>query len=32
MEKLNVDHVISLAHLMAVHGLIDTANQQHASA
>ncbi len=32
MEKLNVDHVISLAHLMAVHGLIDTANQQHANA
>lgn len=32
MEKLNVDHVISLSHLMATHGLIDTANQQHATA
>jgi two-component system, NarL family, invasion response regulator UvrY len=31
MEKLNVDHVISLAHLMAVHGLIDAANQQSGS-
>ena len=31
MEKLNVDHVISLAHLMAVHGLIDT-QAQHANA
>ncbi|MGA0585576.1 response regulator [Dyella sp. KRB-257] len=31
MEKLNVDHVISLSHLMATHGLIDMANQQHAN-
>jgi DNA-binding NarL/FixJ family response regulator len=28
MEKLQVDHVISLAHLMTVHGLLDTRNQQ----
>ena len=26
MEKLRVDHVLSLAHLMTVHGLIDTPN------
>ena len=26
MEKLHVDHVLSLAHLMTVHGLIDTPN------
>ncbi|HUA80948.1 MAG TPA: response regulator [Dyella sp.] len=28
MEKLQVDHVISLAHLMTVHGLLDTHNNQ----
>lgn len=28
MEKLQVDHVISLAHLMTIHGLLDTRNQQ----
>ncbi|WP_329743075.1 response regulator [Dyella sp. A6] len=28
MEKLQVDHVISLAHLMTIHGLLDTHNQQ----
>ncbi|MDO1529769.1 response regulator [Fulvimonas sp. R45] len=28
MEKLQVDHVISLAHLMTVHGLLDTRSQQ----
>jgi len=28
MEKLQVDHVISLAHLMTIHGLLDTHNNQ----
>lgn len=28
MEKLQVDHVLSLAHLMTVHGLIDSPNHQ----
>jgi len=28
MEKLQVDHVISLAHLMTIHGLLDTHNHQ----
>ncbi|KRE88967.1 two-component system response regulator [Frateuria sp. Soil773] len=28
MEKLHVEHVIGLAHLMTVHGLIDTPNHQ----
>ena len=28
MEKLRVDHVLSLAHLMTVHGLLDTSNHQ----
>jgi DNA-binding NarL/FixJ family response regulator len=28
MEKLHVEHVIGLAHLMAVHGLIDAKNPQ----
>jgi len=28
MEKLHVDHVLSLAHLMTVHGLIDAPNHQ----
>jgi DNA-binding NarL/FixJ family response regulator len=28
MEKLQVEHVIGLAHLMTVHGLLDTHNQQ----
>lgn len=30
MEKLQVEHVIGLAHLMAVHGLIDAQNPQPA--
>ncbi|WP_266171972.1 response regulator [Dyella subtropica] len=28
MEKLQVDHVVSLAHLMTIHGLLDTHNNQ----
>lgn len=28
MEKLSVDHVLSLAHLMTVHGLLDSTNHQ----
>jgi len=28
MEKLQVDHIISLAHLMTIHGLLDTHNNQ----
>src|SRR6187402_17038 len=28
MEKLHVDHVVGLAHLMTVHGLLDTHNHQ----
>ncbi|MEW5309612.1 MAG: hypothetical protein WDW38_001490 [Sanguina aurantia] len=28
MEKLRVDHVLSLAHLMTVHGLLDSTNHQ----
>jgi two-component system, NarL family, invasion response regulator UvrY len=28
MEKLHVDHVLSLAHLMTVHGLLDSPNHQ----
>lgn len=28
MEKLHVDHVLSLAHLMTVHGLIDSPNRE----
>jgi two-component system, NarL family, invasion response regulator UvrY len=27
MEKLQVDHVVSLAHLMTIHGLLDARNQ-----
>lgn len=29
LEKLEVDHVVSLAHLMMAHGLLDTRGQQH---
>ncbi|HEX7813844.1 response regulator [Dyella sp.] len=28
MEKLQIDHVVGLAHLMTVHGLLDTHNNQ----
>lgn len=28
MEKLQVDHIVSLAHLMTIHGLLDTHNNQ----
>jgi hypothetical protein len=28
MEKLKVEHVISLAHLMTVHGLLDAQGTQ----
>ncbi len=28
MEKLHVDHIVGLAHLMTVHGLLDTHNHQ----
>lgn len=31
MEKLQVDHVISLAHLMTVHGLLDSHNKELAN-